>query len=41
MVGLHEAVSMHWRRQLWSTGAHAPWSLRMYTNLAISIYIPL
>jgi len=29
------------RRQLWSTGARAPWSLRMFTNLAIYVYIYL
>ena len=31
---------LHWRRQLWGTGARAPlppWSLRVYTNLAIYV----
>jgi len=30
----------HWRHQLWRTGARVPpLSLRMYNNLAISIYV--
>jgi len=29
------------RRQLWGTGARTSWSLRMFTNLAIYVYIYL
>ena len=32
---------LHWRNQLCGTGARAPWSLCMYTNLAVSIYLSL